>query len=125
MDPISNMLIAIKNAQAAGKEEVEIPTSKLKLQIAEILKREGYIKGYKKTNPFRFKISLKYKGKEPMIGGLERVSKPSRRIYVKHKEIPKVLGGLGMVILSTPKGIMTGEEAKKKGVGGEVICKVW
>uniref|UniRef100_A0A7V3JA19 Small ribosomal subunit protein uS8 n=1 Tax=candidate division CPR3 bacterium TaxID=2268181 RepID=A0A7V3JA19_UNCC3 len=125
VDTISNMLISIKNAQAVGKETVEIPYSKLKLEIAKILKKEGFIDDYKIISPFKFAIKLKYKGKEPCIGGLQRLSKPGRRLYAKNKEIPSVLGGLGVVILSTPKGVMTGKEAKKKGLGGELICKIW
>lgn len=131
MDPISNMLTTIKNALASKKEEIFIPVSKLKIEILEILKREGFIKDYEIVDkaPFspssRLKIKLKYKGKEPAIVELKRVSKPGCRIYVKNQEIPQVLGGLGIVILSTPAGVMTGKEAKKKGLGGEVLCKIW
>jgi len=125
VDTISNMLISIKNAHAVGKETVEIPYSKLKIEIAKILKREGFISDYEIINPMKFVVKLKYKGKEPCIDGLQRLSKPGRRLYVKSKEIPSVLGGLGLVILSTPKGVMTGKEAKNKGLGGELICKIW
>jgi len=125
VDTISNMLISIKNALAVGKDTVEIPFSKLKLEIAKLLKREGFIKDYKINQPYNLIIELKYQGKKPTIIGLQRLSKPGRRLYVKNKEIPLVLGGLGSVIISTPKGVMTGKEAKKKGLGGELICKIW
>ena len=125
MDPISNMLTSIKNALAIKKETVEIPASKLKSEIAKILKKEGFIEDYQVIPPFKIKIKLKYKGKEPAVTEIKRVSKPGCRIYVKNKEIPTVLRGLGIVILSTPAGVMTGKEAKKKGLGGEVICKLW
>jgi small subunit ribosomal protein S8 len=124
MDPISNMLISIKNALASQKEEIFVPSSKLKIEILKILKREGFIIDYQVTEN-QLKIKLKYKGKKPAIVGVERVSKPGCRIYVKNKEIPQVLRGLGIAILSTPAGVMTGKEAKKKGVGGELLCKVW
>lgn len=125
MDPISNMLVSIKNALAANKEFLEIPASKLKLEIAKILKKEGYVEDYKLVELNKLRLELKYKGKEPAITEIKRVSKPGARIYVKSKEIPVVLRGLGAVILSTPSGLMTGKEAKKKGLGGEVICKIW
>lgn len=125
MDPIANMLTSIKNALGSRKETTEIPASKLKLEIAKILKKEGFVEDFKLINPFRIEIKLKYKGKEPAIVEMQKVSKPGQRIYVKNKEIPVVLRGLGIVILSTPKGLLTGKEAKKKGLGGEVICKVW
>jgi small subunit ribosomal protein S8 len=124
MDPISNMLTAIKNALASKKEEIFIPVSKLKIEILKILKKEGFIENYEIVES-RLKIKLKYKGKEPAIVEIKRVSKPGCRIYLKNQEIPQVLGGLGIVILSTTAGVMTGKEAKKKGLGGEVICKVW
>jgi small subunit ribosomal protein S8 len=124
MDPISNMLISIKNALASQKEEIFVPSSKLKIEILKILKREGFIIDYQVTEN-QLKIKLKYKGKKPAIVGVERVSKPGCRIYVKNKEIPQVLRGLGIAILSTPAGVMTGKEAKKKGLGGELLCKVW
>jgi len=125
MDPISNMIVAIKNASAVGKEIVEVPGSKMKLAIAKILKQEGFIEDFKLTKTSRLSIRLKYKGKTSSIMGIERISKPGRRIYAKCKEIPNVLGGLGIVIISTPHGVMTGKEAKKKNLGGELICKVW
>lgn len=126
MDPIANMFSAIKNAQALGKEFVEVPGSKLKLEITRVLKEEGFIKDYKEVGkPPKLRIFLKYRGNQPIITEIERVSKPGRRIYVKSKKIPLVLRGFGISILSTPKGVMTGKEAKEKGVGGELICKVW
>jgi len=125
MDPIADMLVSIKNALAVKKNDVEVPASKLKLELAKILKQEGFIENFQVTSSFRLQIKLKYRQKSPCITGLERVSRPGCRIYVKNKEIPKVLGGLGIAILSTPQGVMTDKEARQKGIGGELICKVW
>lgn len=126
MDPISDMLIRIKNAQAVFKETVFIPVSKLKLEIARVLKHEGFIENYQhiKTEK-KIVIKLKYQGKRGAITLIERISKPGRRMYAKNNQIPVVLKGLGIVILSTSRGVMTGYEAKKKGIGGELICKIW
>jgi len=128
-DPIADMLTRIRNALQARKEEVEIPSSKLKVRIAEILKEEGYIKGFKVIPDNKqgiLKVFLKYdEYGEPVISGLKRVSKPGRRIYVSKKQIPRVMGGLGIAILTTSRGLMTDREARKAGVGGEVICYVW
>jgi len=128
-DPIADMLTRIKNALQAKKEEVDIPSSKLKLRIAEILKEEGYIKDFKLIQDAKqgiIRVFLKYdEYGEPVISGLKRISKPGRRIYVSKDKIPRVMRGLGVAILTTSKGVMTDREARKMGVGGEVICYVW
>jgi len=128
-DPIADMLTRIRNALQAKKEEVDIPSSKLKLRIAEILKEEGYIKDFKLIQDAKqgiIRIFLKYdEYGEPVISGLKRISKPGRRIYVSKDKIPRVMRGLGIAILTTSKGVMTDREARKMGVGGEVICYVW
>ncbi|BAT72208.1 small subunit ribosomal protein S8 [Thermosulfidibacter takaii ABI70S6] len=127
-DPIADMLTRIRNALMVKKETVEIPGSRLKKEIARILKEEGFIEDYKiEENPVQDKIIIKlkyYKG-ESVIRGLRRVSKPGRRIYVSKNELPNVLGGLGIAIISTSRGVMTNKEAKKLGLGGEYICDVW
>jgi len=128
-DPIGDMLTRIRNACMARKTVVEIPASKMKLAIAEILKREGFIKEYsviegKPCNTIS--ITLKYMSdRRPAITGLRRVSKPGLRIYTGRNEIPRVRGGLGLSILSTPKGVMAGHDAWREHVGGEVLCYVW
>jgi small subunit ribosomal protein S8 len=133
-DPISDMLTRIRNAIMIGHNAVAMPSSKLKVAIAKILKEEGYIGGYevvdgKVAGSKVLRIRLKYVGerreRQPVITGLERVSRPGRRIYSNKKEIPWVLAGIGIAILSTPKGVMTGQRARQLGVGGEVLCKVW
>jgi len=133
-DPIADMLTRIRNALMAGHASVSLPSSKLKLAIAQILKEEGFIEDYQvllaegAVQP-SLRLTLKYVGqrreKRPVISGLERVSKPGRRIYTRKSEIPWVLSGMGIAILSTPRGVMTGAKARKLGVGGEVLCKVW
>ena len=129
-DPIADMLTRIRNANTAKHDEVDVPASNMKVSIAEILLREGYIKSFaiNEVNGFKnIHIELKY-GKdknEKVINGLKRISKPGLRIYVKGNEIPRVLGGLGIAIISTSKGIVADKEARKLGVGGEVICYVW
>jgi small subunit ribosomal protein S8 len=128
-DPIADMLTRIRNALRSKKEEVDIPSSNLKLRIAEILKEEGYIKDFKLIQDAKqgiIRIFLKYdEYGEPVISGLERISKPGRRIYVSKERIPRVMRGLGIAILTTSKGVMTDREARRLGVGGEVICYVW
>ncbi len=133
-DPIADMLTRIRNAVMAGHPQVEMPSSKMKVAIAKILKEEGYIEGYQVVQGERpshkvLRIRLKYVGerrhRRPVITGLERVSKPGRRVYAGKKELPWVKSGLGIAIVSTPKGVMTAERARKLGVGGEVICKIW
>jgi len=127
-DPISDMLTRIRNAHSAGQETVVMPHSILKGEVVRVLKREGYINDYtvegnlKKT----LRVFLKYNSAdEPAIRGLRRNSKSGRRVYVGHQKIPRVLGGMGIAILSTPNGILTDKEARKRGIGGELICSVW
>ena len=128
-DPIADMLTRIRNAIMVGHDSVLIPTSKMKLSIAKILKQEGFINDYevlRGKSHRMIKVHLKYLGKnEPAISGLERVSKPGLRVYVQRKEIPRVYGGLGIAIVSTPQGVMSGQQAWHLGVGGEVVCYVW
>ena len=126
-DVIADMLTRIRNAISAKHETVEIPASNTKKAIANILLEEGYIAGVEVLEGVQgtIKITLKYNGKNRVISGLKRVSKPGLRIYVGAEEIPQVLGGLGIAILSTSKGIMTGKEAKKLNQGGEVLAYVW
>ena len=128
-DPIGDMLTRIRNANMVKHESVEMPSSKMKIEIAKILKKEGYIRDfryYKFQNKFNLKIFLKYGEKNTTIlKGIERVSKPGRRIYSSKENIEKVLGGLGISILTTSKGVLTDKEARTNNVGGEVICRVW
>jgi small subunit ribosomal protein S8 len=128
IDPIADMLTRIRNAIMANHASVLVPSSKMKLAIAKILKEEGLIDRYEvlkgKPQPM-MRIHLKYTGEQPAILGLERVSKPGLRVYVEKQEIPRVYGGLGIAILSTSKGVMTGQEAWKRRLGGEVLCYVW
>jgi len=128
-DPIADMLTRIRNGIMASYDTVDIPSSKLKINIAKILKSEGYIKNFKIMPDRRqgvIRIFLRYDQKGlPIIGGLQRVSKPSRRVYAKGDQIPKVLNGFGTNILSTSKGVMTGGQARKIGIGGEILCDVW
>jgi len=128
-DPIADMLTRIRNAIMAKHDFVLVPTSKIKLGITRILKEEGFISDYEvlKGKPHRvIKIYLKYRdNNQPVLSGLERVSKPGLRVYVQREEIPRVYGGLGIAIVSTPKGIVTGHQAWRQGVGGELLCYVW
>ena len=129
-DPIADMLTRIRNANTAKHDTVDVPSSKMKLSIAKILLDEGYIKAYELVDNGNFKdihITLKY-GKdknEKIISGLKRISKPGLRVYANSADIPKVMGGLGTAIISTNKGVITDKEARKLGVGGEVLCYVW
>jgi small subunit ribosomal protein S8 len=128
-DPIADMLTRIRNAVAARHEAVQMPASKMKIAIAKILKDEGFIQDYevlRDGHHRNLKIRLRYfGGREPAVSGLKRVSKPGLRVYVHRAEIPRVYGGLGVAILSTPAGVMTGQEAWRKRVGGEVLLYVW
>ena len=128
-DPIADMLTRIRNAIMARHDSVLIPTSRLKLGIANILRDEGFINDYEvlKGETHRvIKVSLKYDEKnQSLLSGLERVSKPGLRVHVQRKEIPRVYGGLGVAILSTSKGVMTGQQAWRQGIGGELLCYVW
>jgi small subunit ribosomal protein S8 len=130
-DPIADMLTRIRNAVHARHQRVDIPTSRFKTQIARILEQEGYIAGFKMVDaadetPAVIRIALKYGPRgETVISGIERVSRPGRRVYFGRGDVPKVMGGLGTNILTTSHGVMTGREAMKAGVGGEVLCNVW
>jgi small subunit ribosomal protein S8 len=134
IDPIADMLTRIRNAVSASHTLVAMPSSKLKIEIAKIMKDEGYLEGYdvaeSEQSPQKvLRLKIKYVGerreRRPVISGIERVSKPGRRIYTKKQDIPWVLSGIGVAILSTPKGVMTGARARQLGVGGEILCKVW
>ena len=133
-DPIADMLTRVRNAVMAGQGLTAMPSSKMKTAIAKILKDEGFIKDYEVVDGERsgfkvLRIRLKYIGerrnRHPVLTGLERVSRPGRRVYTGKKNIPWVLSGMGIAIVSTPKGMMTGQKARKLGVGGEIVCKVW
>ena len=127
-DPIADMLTRIRNALVVKHEEVDIPASNMKKEIARILLAEGYLNGYELTgdNNETLRVSLKYGPKgEKVISGLKRISKPGLRIYAGRDELPKVLGGLGIAIISTPKGVMTDKEARKNNHGGEILAYVW
>jgi small subunit ribosomal protein S8 len=128
-DPIADMLTRLRNAYRAKRKKVDIPASNLKKAVAEVLLREKYIEDFKvlEEGPQgTIRIHLKYTGREESaIVGLKRVSKPGRRVYVGKEKIPRVIGGLGTAILSTPKGVLTDKESRKLGVGGEVLCYVW
>lgn len=128
-DPIADYLTRIRNANNVMKETVEIPASNIKKDITKILKDEGYIKDYEYIEDGKqgiVRVYLKYTpNKEKVISGLKRISKPGLRVYANKDEIPKVLGGLGIAIISTSKGVMTDKQARENGVGGEVICYVW
>jgi len=128
-DPVADLLTRIRNANAANHETVEAPASKLNLELVKILESEGFIKGYEMVRDAKFptiRVQLKYgPRKEKVITNLKRVSKPGRRTYAKRDAIPRVLRGLGIAIISTSKGVMTDREARRLGIGGEVICYVW
>jgi small subunit ribosomal protein S8 len=126
-DPISDMLTRIRNANRALLPLIELPHSKLKENIAVILKREGYIQDFAVEGklPKTMKLKLKYQGKKSVIEGLRRISTPGLRRYVGSTDIPRVRGGLGVAVLSTSEGIMTGNQARKKNIGGELLCYVW
>ncbi len=133
-DPIADMLTRIRNAVMSGQALTAMPLSKVKVEIAKILKEEGYLENFEVADGERpsqkvLRLKIKYIGerreRKPVLTGLERVSRPGRRVYTKKQEIPWVLSGIGVAILSTPKGIMTGQRARQLGVGGEILCKVW
>lgn len=128
-DPIADLLTRIRNAQVAKHKTVDVPASKMKVAIVSILADEGFVDSYKMVDSDvqqAIRIALKYgTGGERAIHGLERVSRPGRRVYCGKDEIPKVLDGLGLTILSTPKGVLTGKSCRRLGVGGEVLCNVW
>jgi len=127
-DPIGDMLVRIKNAQARNYKKVELPSSNFKVKIADILKNEGFIKDFKINDDTKkplLAIDLKYYSGSPVISTIERVSKPGRRIFSSAGSLPKINNGLGIAIISTPKGVMTDIDARKQKVGGEIICKVF
>jgi len=128
-DPIADFLTRIRNANRALHKEVEIPASKIKLDMARVLKEEGYIENYEIVDSGKYpviRVTLKYTpGNERVISDLSRISKPGRRYYTDSKNLPKVMGGLGIAVLSTPKGILTDRQAQRENVGGEVLCYVW
>lgn len=131
-DPVGDMLTRIRNALMVGKPTVEVPNSRLKVEIARILKDEGFIEDYAigdEQPGALIHITLKYYGsrrdRRPVITHIERVSKPGRRIYSPRKELPRVMSGMGIAIVTTPKGVMTAQQARRQGVGGEVLCYVW
>jgi small subunit ribosomal protein S8 len=128
-DPVADLLTRIRNANLARHEKVTLPSSKLKVEIARLLQEEGYIDGWNVAKDGQFQsltITLKYSdSRERVIKGLKRISKPGRRIYAKHDRLPKVLGGLGTAILSTPTGVITSRQSAERGIGGEVLCFVW
>ncbi len=136
VDPIADMLTRIRNGAMVGQTVVAMPSSNIKVEIAKILKEEGYIENFEMNegdaehpDHRTLRVHLKYVGerreRRPVITGLERVSRPGRRIYTRKQDIPWVLAGMGVAIMSTPKGVMTGQRARQLGVGGEIICKVW
>ena len=131
-DPIADFLTRLRNAAAAQHHDVTIPASKLKAEVARILKEQGYIDAYEVHAPYEggpgaeLTVTLKYtEERKPVISGLERVSRPGRRTYVDHAHIPRIQGGMGTAIISTSRGVMTGHDARREGVGGEVVARVW
>ncbi|MBV8516888.1 MAG: 30S ribosomal protein S8 [Acidobacteria bacterium] len=129
-DPIADMLTRIRNGIQSRHDRVEMPSSKLKVEVARILKSEGFVSNFKVVQEdgkphATLRVYLKYSDGEPVIHGIERVSRPGRRVYRGKEDIPQVLGGLGLAIVSTSKGVLSGAEAAKIGVGGEVLCQVW
>jgi small subunit ribosomal protein S8 len=134
-DPIADMLTRIRNSVMVGQNTVAMPSTKIKAEIARILKEEGFIEGFEEVEPEAgavqktLRVKLKYVGerrqRRPVINGLVRISRPGRRVYTRKQEIPWVLAGMGISILSTPKGVMTGQRARQLNVGGELLCKVW
>lgn len=128
-DPIADMITRIRNANNTNKDKVDIPSSNLKYNIGQLLKEEGFVRDCKKLESYpqnKIRVYLKYgQNDEKVISGLKRISKPGLRVYVNKEEIPQVLGGLGIAVLSTSRGVITGKQARKEGIGGEVLCYVW
>ena len=127
-DPIADYLTRLRNAARANRQDVTVPYSRMKEEITRILKQEGFIDGYeveKTAKPPRIKVSLKFINRTPALTGLKRVSRPGLRKYVGSEDVPRVLGGMGISILSTSRGLMTGKTAAREGVGGEILCNVW
>jgi small subunit ribosomal protein S8 len=124
-DPVADLLTRIRNAAGARHETVSVPVSRTKLEIARILRDEGFISGYEQPNPREIVLRLKFLGKLPAVSGIRRISKPGLRVYARKTEMPRVLGGMGIAIVSTSSGVMTGRQAERKGLGGEVLAHVW
>ncbi|OLD33700.1 MAG: 30S ribosomal protein S8 [Chloroflexi bacterium 13_1_40CM_2_67_6] len=124
-DPVADMLTRVRNAAGARHETVSVPTSRTKLEIARILRDEGFISGYEQPSAREILLRLKFVGKLPAVSGIRRISKPGLRVYARKTEMPRVLGGLGVVIVSTSSGVMTGRQAERKGLGGEILAYVW
>ncbi len=125
-DPVADMLTRVRNAAGARHESVAVPASRTKLEIAKILKNEGFIASYEQVSAREIVLKMKYiGGKTPAVSGLRRISRPGLRVYARKTEMPRVLGGLGIAIVSTSSGLMTGREAERKGLGGEVLAYVW
>jgi small subunit ribosomal protein S8 len=127
-DPIGDLIVQLKNASMAKKKHISLPYSKMKHALCKILVDEGYIKTVEQTGEVPktvLEIGLRYKGDSPVITDLKRKSKPGLRVYVGKHAIPTVIGGMGIAVLSTPQGIITGKEAKKRGIGGELLCEIW
>ncbi len=128
-DPIADMLTRIRNGMMARQKQVVMPGSKVKVAVARILKDEGFIRDFEVTKDVpqaQLRVVLKYdRDRKPILTGLQRISKPGRRVYVKRHQIPWVLSGLGVAVMSTPQGIMTGQRARRLGLGGEVLCYIW
>ncbi len=128
-DPVADMLTRVRNANQALHDQVVMPASKLKAEIAKLLESEGYIIGWEESGEGKDKtllVKLKYdKSRRQVISGLRRVSKPGRRVYVDRDGIPKVLGGMGVAVISTSQGLLSGQEARRRGIGGEILCEVW
>ena len=124
-DPVADMLTRVRNATGARHETVSVPTSRTKLEIARILRDEGFISGYEQPSAREILLRLKFVGKLPAVSGIRRISKPGLRVYARKTEMPRVLGGLGVVIVSTSSGVMTGRQEERKGLGGEILAYVW
>ena len=124
-DPVADLLTRVRNAAGARHETVSVPASRTKLEIARILRDEGFISGYEQPNPREIVLRLKFVGKLPAVSGIRRISKPGLRVYARKTEMPRVLGGMGIAIVSTSSGVMTGRQAERKGLGGEVLAHVW
>ena len=128
-DPVADMLTRVRNANQALHDQVAMPTSKLKVEIAKLLEDEGYIVGWDEEGEGKDRqliVRLKYdRSRRQVISGLRRISKPGRRVYVDRTDIPKVLGGMGVAVISTSQGLLSGQEARRRGIGGEILCEVW
>lgn len=127
-DPVGDLLAQIKNASMAGIQTIELPHSRMKMEVAKLLSKEGYVGTVSKKGEepkSKIRIDIKYLAGAPVITGVKRMSKPGLRLYVNRHEIPMVVGGMGLAVLSTPQGIMTGRDAKKKNIGGEILCTIW